>query len=48
MSMELADTEEFKAKVLRAAAENPDLPVEFIREIFLADAEEASFEYVFD
>ena len=48
MTTPLIDTAEFKARVLETAIENPDLPIEFIEGIFIAQAEEASFEYVFD
>jgi hypothetical protein len=48
MTTEITKTKEFQEKVLRTAKENPDLPIEFIEGIFIADAEEASFEYVFD
>jgi hypothetical protein len=45
---QLTETAEFREKVLRAARDNPDLPIDFIEGIFIALAEEASFEYVFD
>jgi len=48
MTTQLTEAEAFEAKVQSAAKHNPELPVDFIREILLADAEEASFEYVFD
>jgi hypothetical protein len=44
----LTETAEFREKVLRTARDNPDLPIDFIEGIFVALAEEASFEYVFD
>ena len=44
----IIEAEAFEAKVQSAAKHNPELPIDFIREILLADAEEASFEYVFD
>jgi hypothetical protein len=47
MTTPLIDTAEFKVKVLETAIDNPDLPIEFIEGIFIAQAEEASFEYVF-
>ncbi|CAN2208911.1 hypothetical protein MCEMRE196_00973 [Candidatus Nanopelagicaceae bacterium] len=47
MTNQLTQTEIFEAKVLSAAKNNPDLPIDFIREILLSDVEEASFEYVF-
>jgi hypothetical protein len=47
MTTHLSETEIFKAKVISAAKNNPDLSVDFIKEILLSDAEEASFEYVF-
>lgn len=47
MTTQLTETEIFEAKVLSAAKNNLDLPIDFIREILLADAEGASFEYVF-
>lgn len=48
MTTQLTETQEFREKVLRTARDNPDLPIEFIEGIFIALAEEASFEYVFD
>lgn len=47
MTTQLTEAEIFEAKVLSAAKSNPDLPIDFIKEILLSDAEEASFEYVF-
>ena len=47
MTTQFTEAEIFEAEVLSAAKNNPDLPIDFIREILLSDAEEASFEYVF-
>lgn len=47
MATQLTETQIFEAKVLSAAKNNPDLTIDFIREILLSDAEEASLEYVF-
>jgi hypothetical protein len=47
MTTQLTEAEIFEAKVLSAAKHNPDLSIDFIREILLSDEEEASFVYVF-
>lgn len=47
MTTQLSEADLFKAKVMSAAKNNPDLPIVFIEEILLSDAEEASFEYVY-
>ena len=47
MTIQSTEAEIFEAKVISAAKNNPDLPIEFIKEILLSDAEGASFVYVF-